>query len=90
MARITVDDCLKIVPNRFDLVMLAARRARQLAMGGKEPLVDSGNDKPTVTALREIEAGLMNSERLDAIERAESRAQQDAEQAAISAVLGGR
>lgn len=53
MARITVEDCLEIVDNRFDLVLMATKRARQLA-NGADPLVESGNDKPTVLSLREI------------------------------------
>lgn len=56
MARITVEDCLEHVENRFDLVLLATKRARQLARGA-EPLVPPENDKPTVIALREIAAG---------------------------------
>jgi len=59
MARVTVEDCLKNVKNRFELVILAAKRARQL-MRGKEPMVDWDNDKPTVVALREIAAGHTN------------------------------
>lgn len=59
MARVTVEDCLKNVKNRFELVIVAAKRARQL-MRGKEPKVDWDNDKPTVVALREIAAGLTN------------------------------
>lgn len=54
MARITVEDCLKQIPNRFELVLVSAKRARQLATGGKEPFVPWENDKPTVVALREI------------------------------------
>ena len=54
MARITVEDCLSKVDNRFDLVLVASRRARQLATGGKEPLVQETSDKPTVIALREM------------------------------------
>ena len=54
MARVTVEDCLDNVDNRFELVMLATKRARQLATGGKEPKVAWENDKPTVVALREI------------------------------------
>lgn len=60
MARITVEDCLENVENRFELVMIASRRARQLQTGGKDPLVPEDNDKPTVVALREIAAGLIN------------------------------
>lgn len=62
MARITVEECLDKVENRFELVMLAARRARQLATGGKDPLVQEESDKPTVIALREIEEGLIGPE----------------------------
>ena len=60
MARVTVEDCLDNVDNRFELVMLATKRARQLATGGKEPKVAWENDKPTVVALREIAAGLVD------------------------------
>lgn len=65
MARITVEDCLEHVDNRFELVMLATRRARQMRRFGVEPLVPEENDKPTVLALREIAAGLINEEMLD-------------------------
>ena len=58
MARVTVEDCLEKVPNRFALVVLAAERARQIARGGAA-LVDCDN-KPAVTALREIAAGMVN------------------------------
>ena len=61
MARITVEDCLEHVENRFDLVLLAARRARQIAQGA-DPLVPGENDKPTVIALREIAEGLEPAE----------------------------
>jgi len=57
MARVTVEDCLENVDNRFDLVTKAAKRARAIAMGS-DPLVEWENDKPTVVALREIAAGL--------------------------------
>lgn len=59
MARVTVEDCLKNVENRFKLVLLASKRARQLFLGS-EPLVERENDKPTVLALREIAAGLID------------------------------
>ena len=62
MARITVEDCLPYVENRFELVMKGAKRARQLAVKGREPLVPWENDKPTVVALREIELGLITAE----------------------------
>ena len=58
MARITVEDCLEVVPNRFELTLLASKRARVLATGTKEPKVSWDNDKPTVVALREIAAGI--------------------------------
>ena len=58
MARITVEDCLKKIDNQFDLVVVAAKRARRLA-NGAAPLVELENDKPTVLALREIAAGLI-------------------------------
>jgi len=57
MARITVEDCLKHVKNRFELVMVAAKRARQLSRGSVDPTVPWENDKPTVVALREIATG---------------------------------
>ncbi|MFC3114613.1 DNA-directed RNA polymerase subunit omega [Cellvibrio fontiphilus] len=61
MARITVEDCLDHVDNRFELVMVGSKRARQLAIGGKEPHVAPENDKPTVIALREIEEGFVDA-----------------------------
>ena len=60
MARVTVEDCLEHVDNRFELVMVSSRRARQIATGGKDPLVPIENDKPTVIALREIADGLID------------------------------
>ena len=68
MARVTVEDCLHIVPNRFDLVLLAAKRARLLARGKVEPLILSGQDKPSVVALREIAAGLVLPQHMDQVE----------------------
>ena len=70
MARITVEDCLENVENLFDLVIIASKRARRLA-NGAEPLVERENDKPTVIALREIAAGLINREILEALEQPE-------------------
>jgi len=67
MARITVEDCLEHIENRFDLVLLAARRARQIAQGA-DPLVPGENDKPTVIALREIAENLINSSSMDEME----------------------
>ena len=69
MARITVEDCLNFVDNRFELVMVGSKRARQIAVDGRPPLVDSENDKPTVIALREIEQGLIAPEFLEEVER---------------------
>ena len=63
MARITVDDCLPKIPNRFQLTLAATYRARQLT-AGSTPLVDAGRDKPTVVALREIAAGKVGVEML--------------------------
>ena len=62
MARVTVEDCLDNVDNRFELVMLAAKRSRQIAIGGRDPLVEDESDKPTVIALREIAEGLITPE----------------------------
>ena len=61
MARITVEDCLDHVDNRFELVMVGSKRARQLAVEGRPALVDEANDKPTVIALRKIEQGLVTA-----------------------------
>ena len=67
MARITVEDCLEHIDNRFDLVLLASRRARQIAQGA-DPLVPAENDKPTVIALREIAEGLISTSGMDEME----------------------
>ena len=66
MARITVEDCLCNVENRFELVMVAAKRAHQLANGSDQPFVEWENDKPTVVALREIAAGFVKASFWDA------------------------
>lgn len=68
MARITVEDCLDHVDNRFDLVLLATKRARQLA-NGVEPMLPWQNDKPTVMALREIAAGNITRETVQAAQK---------------------
>jgi len=60
MARITVEDCLDNIGNRFDLILAASKRARQLTMEGAEPLIERENDKSTVLALREIAEGYVN------------------------------
>lgn len=65
MARITVEDCLEHVDNRFQLVMVAAKRARQISVYKKPPMVVEDSDKATVIALREIADGLVTREILD-------------------------
>ena len=65
MARVTVEDCLEHVANRFELVMIASKRARDIATRGKEPMVEWENDKATVVALREIADGLLSSDYTD-------------------------
>jgi DNA-directed RNA polymerase subunit omega len=90
MARITVEDCLDHVDNRFELVMVGSKRARQIAVEGRPALIDEENDKPTVIALREIEQGLVTAdiltevpqdyEILDAEEVADSAAATDVPQ----------
>lgn len=65
MARVTVEDCLEHVANRFELVMVATKRARQIAVRGDQPMVEWENDKPTVVALREIAEGFVNADILD-------------------------
>jgi len=78
MARITVEDCLKEVNNRFELVLMATRRARQVA-NGAEPLVAAENDKPTVVALREIAGHKVTPELIADIDRQErERAEREA------------
>jgi DNA-directed RNA polymerase subunit omega len=56
VARITVDDCLKVIPNRFDMTLAATYRARQIS-NGAQPMMEASRDKPTVIALRELAAG---------------------------------
>ena len=65
MARITVEDCLEKIPSRFDLILMASKRARQLSTTSRDPLVEWDNDKPTLVALREIEKGLLDKETLE-------------------------
>ena len=78
MARITVEDCLEHVNNRFELVLISSKRARQLA-NGKEPTVPWENDKPTVVALREIAAGNITDAVLNAV-----TAQEHAEESMVN------
>ena len=87
MARVTVEDAVNKIGNRFDLVLVAARRARQIAIEGKEPLVESGTDKPTVIALREIELGLVTADTLEAENVRDQRAQDQAEYASVANIL---
>ncbi|WFF38114.1 DNA-directed RNA polymerase subunit omega [Moraxella nasibovis] len=65
MARVTIEDCLDNVDNRFELILVASKRARQLAKGSAEPTVTVENDKPTVLALREVAAGNVTRAILD-------------------------
>ena len=66
MARLTVEDCLEKIDNRYDLVLLAAKRARQLSFGA-DPLVKENHDKPTVMALREIAEGMVTPQNINDI-----------------------
>lgn len=68
MARLTIEDCLEHIDNRYDLVLLASKRARQLILGA-EPQIEEDDDKPTVIALREIAAGLVTPENIDEIDK---------------------
>ena len=83
MARVTVEDCLENVENRFELVMVSSKRARQIATQGKDPLVAIENDKPTVLALREIAEGHINASILN------EPTQEETEALALSAVQEG-
>jgi len=93
MARITVEDCLDHVDNRFELVMIGSKRARQIATGGRPALVPEENDKPTVIALREIEAGLVTAAILtekpqdyEILDASEEEPEMDADAAVIAAI----
>lgn len=90
MARVTVQDAVEKIGNRFDLVLVAARRARQMQVGGKDPLIPEENDKTTVIALREIEEGLINNQILDVRDRQEQQEQEAAELQAVTAIAEGR
>jgi DNA-directed RNA polymerase subunit omega len=90
MARVTVQDAVEKIGNRFDLVLVAARRARQLQSGGKDPLVAEEHDKYTVIALREIEEGLITNQILDVRDRQEQQEQEAAEIQAVTAIAEGR
>ena len=87
MARITVEDCLRVVDNRFELVMMATKRARQLARGA-DPMLSTDNDKPTVLALREIAERKVTHELLNEIEKQErERAEREALEWAAAEVV---
>ena len=91
MARVTVEDCLDNVDNRFQLVLVATRRARQLARGSSQPTLPWENDKATVMALREIGAGTINAAILDEIsadEEARAAEMSELERAEIEAEVG--
>ena len=90
MARVTVQDAVEKIGNRFDLVLVAARRARLMQTGGKDPLVPEENDKTTVIALREIEEGLITNQILDVRDRQEQQEQEAAELQAVTAIAEGR
>ncbi|XNM78986.1 DNA-directed RNA polymerase subunit omega [Escherichia coli] len=90
MAHVTVQDAVEKIGNRFDLVLVAAHHARQMQVGGKDPLVPEENDKTTVIALREIEEGLINNQILDVRERQEQQEQEAAELQAVTAIAEGR
>lgn len=87
MARVTVEDAVDKIGNRFDLVLVAARRARQIAIEGKDPLVDRGTDKPTVVALREIELGLVTADTIEAENIRDQEAQDQAEFTSVANIL---
>ena len=89
MARITVEDCLEHVDNRFDLVLLATRRARQLSKG-VEPLIPWQNDKPTVVALREIADGLIDRQNIEAYQQEVRREPTVEEQLAAELAMHGK
>ena len=71
MARVTVEDCLGNLRNRYELVLLASKRARQIVLGS-DPLVPENNDKPTVIALREIAENLVTNENIDKINQSDN------------------
>ena len=79
MARVTVQDAVDKIGNRFELVLVSAKRARQLAIMGKEPMVEWDNDKPTVVALREIEKDLVNRGNVDRLGHVVEEEQQEQE-----------
>ena len=89
MARVTVDDCMSTIPNRFQMTLAASYRARQISAGAS-PMVEADRDKPTVIALREIEEGLISNEFMDAQDRQDLQEQEAVEMAAVSMLTDGR
>lgn len=87
MARVTVEDAVDKIGNRFDLVLVAAKRARQIAIEGKQPHVPMGNDKATVVALREIEQGFVTAASIEAEEIRDQRQQDHADFASVANIL---
>lgn len=87
MARVTVEDAVDKIGNRFDLVLVAARRARQIATEGKDPKVEMDNDKPTVVALREIEEGLVDAQSIEQEELRDEQQQEHAEFTSVANIL---
>ncbi|WP_088329667.1 DNA-directed RNA polymerase subunit omega [Lacimicrobium sp. SS2-24] len=90
MARVTVEDAVDKIGNRFDLVLVAARRARQLAIEGRDPKVEWENDKATVVALREIERGLVTAASMDADEMRTQQEQEQEEFSSVANILSGQ
>ena len=72
MARITVEDCLEKIPNRFELIHIAAKRVKQLAKGSK-PLISHPTNKPAVVALREIASGSVGSQKVELANEGQDR-----------------
>lgn len=90
MARVTVEDAVNKIGNRFDLVLVAARRARQLAIEGRDAKVEWENDKATVVALREIERGLVTAQSMDADEMRTQQEQDQEEFSSVASILSGQ
>lgn len=86
MARVTVQDAVEKIGNRFDLILTASRRARDLQLNRRQPLVPEENDKPTVIALREIEKGLITNEVMNKQEQFDAIEQKASEDHAVSLV----
>ncbi|HHQ69664.1 MAG TPA: DNA-directed RNA polymerase subunit omega [Halothiobacillaceae bacterium] len=82
MARVTIEDCIDKIPNRFELVLNAARRARQIEQGA-EPLVPMGKEKPVVIALREIGEGKIDPKKIEQIQNERNLAQSQVSEAQI-------